>query len=211
VTLNKQALAAKQPVSIRVFDFDEAGHDLLGSTEVPLHKITSAEHAKLDDEIVDGKVYQGRVLRLENHPITMPGLKLQSTINALLYFAPDLPAEVMLEEVAERRAQALSDEYMARLKTFYASLPGRIRKELEEAMLSEFGRGPDYELGWEQQKRLISAEDQDAIEHFFSEYLSPQQPPSEMREPMQVARMVRCITWEADTEIFKKETRRDVW
>jgi len=211
VTLNKQALASKPPVSIRVFDHDEAGHDLLGSTEVPLHKITSAEHAKLDDEIVDGKVYKGRVLKLENHPIQMPGLKLQSTINALLYFAPDLPAEVMLEEQAERRAQALSDEYMARLKTFYASLPGRIRTQLEQAMLIEFGRGPDYELGWEQQKRIVSAEDQDAIEHFFSEYLSPQQPPSEMREPMQVARMVRCITWEADTEIFKKETRRDVW
>ena len=64
MTLNKQALAKKPPVSIRVFDFDEAGHDLLGSTEVPLHKITSAEHAKLDDEIVDGKVYKGRVLRL---------------------------------------------------------------------------------------------------------------------------------------------------
>jgi hypothetical protein len=142
VTLNKQALASKPPVSIRVFDHDEAGHDLLGSTEVPLHKITSAEHAKLDDEIVDGKVYKGRVLKLENHPIQMPGLKLQSTINALLYFAPDLPAEVMLEEQAERRAQALSDEYMARLKTFYASLPGRIRTQLEQAMLIEFGRGP---------------------------------------------------------------------
>ena len=141
VTLNKQALGAKPAVSIRVFDQDEAGHDLLGSTEVPLYKITSAEHAKLDDEIVDGKVYKGRVLRLDNHPLTMPGMRMQSTINLMLYFSPDLPPEVMLEEQAERRAQNLSEEYMARLKEFYGKLPGRIRTQLDEAMLKELARG----------------------------------------------------------------------
>ena len=31
-------------------------------------------------------------------------------------------------------------------------------------MLLELARGMDYELGWEQHKRLVSAEDQDAIE-----------------------------------------------
>lgn len=51
VTLNKQAMANKPAVSIRVFDMDEAGHDLLGSCEIPMHRITSAEHAKIDDEI----------------------------------------------------------------------------------------------------------------------------------------------------------------
>ena len=212
VTLNKQALANKPPVSIRVFDLDEAGHDLLGSCEIPLHRITSAEHAKIDDELgSDGRVHKGRVLRLPAQPLILPGHKIQSTINLSLYFAPDLPTEIMLEEQAQQLSQALSDEYMARLKTFYAQIPGRVRTQLEQAMLAEFARGADYELGWEQQKRLVSAEDQDAVEHFFSEYLSPQQPPSDMQTPMQVARMVRCITWAVDTEIFKKDSRRDVW
>ena len=100
---------------------------------------------------------------------------------------------------------------MARLKGFYAQLPGKIRMQLDENMRYEFARGMDYELGWEQQKRIVSAEDQDAVEHFFSEYLAPQQPPSEMREPMHVARMVRCVTWANDTDIFQKGNRKDVW
>lgn len=115
------------------------------------------------------------MLKLPAQPLILPGDKIQSTINLTLYFAPDLPAEIMLSEHAELRAQSLSDEYMARLKTFYAQIPGRIRTQLEQAMLFEFARGSDYELGWEQQKRLVCAEDQDAMEHFFSEYLSPQQ------------------------------------
>jgi len=178
---------------------------------VPLHKVTSAEHKKLDDEIVDGRVHKGRVLSLEEYPLTMPGLRMQSTINLLLYFTPDLPPEVMLEEKAESHSQVLDDEYMARLKGFYTSLPGRVRNQMEQSMVLEFARGQDFELGWEQYKRLVSAEDQDGIEHFFCEYLCAQQPPSSMTEPLQVARMVRCITWEIDTEIFKKETRKDVW
>ena len=28
---------------------------------------------------------------------------------------------------------------------------------------------------------------------------------------MQVARLVRCVTWANDTEVFKKEFRKDVW
>ena len=212
VTLNKQALASKPAVSIRVFDMDEAGHDLLGSCEIPLHRLTSAEHAKIDDEVgANGRVHKGRVLKLPNQPLILPGDKIQSTINIQLYFAPDLPADIMLEEHAERQQTALSDEYKARLQSYYAQLPGRIRTQLEQAILLEMGKGQDYELGWDSHKRLVCAEDQDAIEHFFCEYLSPQQPPSEMRDARQVARMVRCVTWASDTEIFQKGNRRDVW
>ena len=64
--INKAVLENKSSVSVRVYDFDVAGPDLLGSFDVPLHKITSAELAQLDDEIqVDGKKHKGRVLRME--------------------------------------------------------------------------------------------------------------------------------------------------
>ena len=43
VRLEKKALESKPNISIRVFDMDEAGHDLLGSCEIAMHKITSAE------------------------------------------------------------------------------------------------------------------------------------------------------------------------
>ena len=43
MAVTKELLEKKPPVSIRCFDMDEAGHDLLGSCEIPLHKITSAE------------------------------------------------------------------------------------------------------------------------------------------------------------------------
>ena len=51
VTINQAGLAGKPPISIRVFDKDDAGHDLLGSCDIPLHKITSAEHSRIEDEI----------------------------------------------------------------------------------------------------------------------------------------------------------------
>jgi len=70
--INKAVLENKSSVSVRVYDFDVAGPDLLGSFDVPLHKITSAELAQLDDEIqVDGKKHKGRVLRMEGAGVCM--------------------------------------------------------------------------------------------------------------------------------------------
>lgn len=212
ITLNTPALASKPPVSIRVFDMDEAGHDLLGSCEIPLHRITSAEHAKIDDEFgMDGRAHRGRVFAQRQLPLTLPGHRIQSTINVELYFTPDLPLDIQLEEEAEHKAQDLNEEYMARLMPFYKSLPARTRSKLEKSMRLELGKGEEYELGKAQLKRLVSAEDQDAVEHLFCEYLSPQQPPTDMSDPMHIARMVRCVTWADDSVIFKKDSRKDVW
>jgi len=212
ITLNTPALASKPPISIRVFDMDEAGHDLLGSCEIPLHRITSAEHAKIDDEFgTDGRAHRGRVFAQRQLPLTLPGHRIQSTINVELYFTPDLPLDIQLEEEAEHKAQDLNEEYMARLMPFYKSLPARTRSKLEKAMRFELGKGEEYELGKAQLKRLVSAEDQDAVEHLFCEYLSPQQPPTDMSDPMHIARMVRCVTWADDSVIFKKDSRKDVW
>ena len=77
---------------VRVFDQDAAGHDLLGSCEIPLHKITSAEHAKVENET--GKhagFHKGRVFKAKAMPLVLPGNKISSTIDLELYFCPDLP------------------------------------------------------------------------------------------------------------------------
>ena len=46
VRLEKKALESKPNISIRVFDMDEAGHDLLGSCEVRLPEI-ARDHCNL--------------------------------------------------------------------------------------------------------------------------------------------------------------------
>ena len=96
------ATAAAAAVQVRVYDFDVAGPDLLGSFDVPLHKITAAELAQLDDEIqVDGKKHKGRVLKMEGTKLVLPEQQIESTLDVWLYFTPDLPLEITLEEVAK--------------------------------------------------------------------------------------------------------------
>ena len=53
-TMDPGSLHRMGPITIRVFDLDEAGSDLLGSCEVPLHLITSADVTRLSDE-TDGR------------------------------------------------------------------------------------------------------------------------------------------------------------
>ena len=95
---------------VRVFDQDAAGHDLLGSCEIPLHKITSAEHAKVENET--GKhagFHKGRVFKAKAMPLVLPGNKISSTIDLELYFCPDLPQDIVLEESAERTVKELGE------------------------------------------------------------------------------------------------------
>ena len=102
-------------VTIRVFDMDEAGHDLLGSCEIALHRITSAEHAKIDDEIgTDGRVHKGRVLELKDHALKLPGHEIESTISMRLYFIPDLPLDIALDEEPQNARKDLDDTYIGR-------------------------------------------------------------------------------------------------
>ena len=100
---------------VRVFDQDAAGHDLLGSCEIPLHKITSAEHAKVENET--GKhagFHKGRVFKAKAMPLVLPGNKISSTIDLELYFCPDLPQDIVLEESAERAVKELGEVWGAR-------------------------------------------------------------------------------------------------
>ena len=220
VTLNAAGARAQAAALVRVFDMDEAGHDLLGSCEIPLHKVTAAEHAKIDDDLGgDGRAAQGARAPAAEQRLSLPGHKIQSTIDVELYFTPDLPLDIQLEEEAERRADRRWPTTTSR-----ASRPStprcpsgcaRARRGhgARAAREAAAAAGGDYDFDWEHYKRLVSAEDQDAAEHFFSEYLSPQQPPTEMEKggPMHVARMVRCVTWADDAVVFKKAARTDVW
>ena len=160
---------------------------------------------------VDGRVHKGRVLKLRHMPLILPGNKIQSTLDLELYFVPDLPLDIVLEEQAERQVKELDEVWANRVKSFWRALPGRIQMHLRDAVQQEVGREDGFEMRPQDIRRLVSAEDQDETWHLFCEYLAPQQPPSDMSDPAQVARMVRCVTWAADTDIFKKETRKDVW
>uniref|UniRef100_A0A7S2CR31 C2 domain-containing protein n=1 Tax=Haptolina brevifila TaxID=156173 RepID=A0A7S2CR31_9EUKA len=214
VTITQESLQNKPPVVIRIFDRDESGHDLLGSCEIPLHLITSAPHAKVDSEKGnDGRPHKGRVYRVKNQKLVLPAFNIHSTLNIELYFAPDLPLDIVLEEDVKRRTKELEEIYATRLKSFWKDIPPKVQTALETGMLKEFDKvgQSDYEISAEQLRRIVSAEDQDEVEHFMCEYLHPMVTSSDMSNEMQVARMVRCITWENDTETFKKEFKTDVW
>ena len=111
VSLTRDALQKKPPVSMRVFDHDEAGRDLLGSCEIHLHEITSAEHDKVANEtdVVTGAQHKGRVLRDMTRRLAVPGTSdhSKSTLAILAYFVPDLPADLILDAKFESQMRPL--------------------------------------------------------------------------------------------------------
>ena len=213
--INKAVLENKSSVSIRVYDFDVAGPDLLGSFDVPLHKITSAELAQLDDEIqVDGKKHKGRVLRMEGTKLVLPEQSIESTIDIWLYFTPDLPLEITLEEVQKAGGgRGLDPDYEQRLNSWWGALPSEVQLTIADAQQLEtasdkqmFAPAP----GQCNVKAVVSAEDQDTNVHMFCEYLCPVLPPSKLNDQGKIARMVRMMQWEDDDEVFGG-TRTNVW
>jgi len=212
VTITQAGLEGKPPISVRCFDMDEAGHDLLGSCEIPLHRITSAEHARIEDEFDStGKPHKGRVLKLPAQKLDLPGHTIQSTIDLWAYFINDLPLDIHLEQPTSSASTTLSKEYEQRAKTFIGGLAPAVRQAIESAMKLQLGKPEESDLDQDQLKAMICATDQDGCEHFFCEYLTPVIPPSEMDSAIKVARMVRCITWSDDEETFKNEKSKEVW
>ena len=160
---------------------DEAGHDLLGSCEIPLHRITSAEHARIEDEIdSSGKVHKGRVLKLPAEKLDLPGHEIQSTIEMWAYFIPDLPLDVHLEQGVGGSNQGITKDYESRAKTFIGALTTSVRQAIQGALKIEMGKPEDYDLDMEQMKSMYCAEDQDGNDHVYPEYLVPIMPPKEI-------------------------------
>mmetsp|Transcript_45249 Transcript_45249/g.125472 ORF Transcript_45249/g.125472 Transcript_45249/m.125472 type:complete len:800 (+) Transcript_45249:3-2402(+) len=212
VTITQAGLESKPAISVRVFDMDEAGHDLLGSCEIPLHRITSAEHARIEDEIdSSGKAHKGRVCKIPSEKLDLPGHKIQSTIDMWAYFIPDLPLDIHLEQTQTQSGSQLSKDYEARAKAYLAGLAPPIKQAIESAIKVELGKNDDYDLDSDQVKMMYCAEDQDGNEHVYPEYLTAIMPPKDMNTPLKVARMVRMITWSDDEETFKNERRKDIW
>ena len=213
--INKAVLENKSSVSVRVYDFDVAGPDLLGSFDVPLHKITSAELAQLDDEIqVDGKKHKGRVLRMEGSKLSLPGQTIESTIDIWLYFTPDLPLEITLEEVQRAGGgKNLDPDYEQRLSSWWGALPSEVQLAIADAQQLETANEKSMfapQPGQCNVKAVISAEDQDTNVHLLCEYLSPVLPPTELNDQGKIARMVRMMQWEDDDEVFGG-ARTNVW
>ena len=213
-SINKAVLEQKPGVTVRVYDFDVAGPDLLGSCEIPLHKITSAELAKLEEEILpSGSAYKGRVLKLEGQKLLLPEQQIESTIDLWLFFTPDLPLDIVLEDRAKPVGRGLDPDYEQRLRSWWEnSLPDWTKQPIEEAQRLENQSDRMFSsiAGEIDKKKLISAEDQDAHVHFFCEYLTPVLPPSELNDVGLIARMVRMMSWMEDKETFRG-SRSDVW
>ena len=206
--LDRSVLEQKPCVSVRVYDLDESGSDLLGQCEVPLHKITSAVLAKIDDEVLpSGDCHKGRVLKLEQQVLLLPDQHIESTIDLWLYFTPDLPLDIVLEDRSGKghTGRSLDTDYEQRLRSWYDILPEWVRRPIEEAQRLEMEAEPLFD-----RKALVSAEDQDAHVHFFCEFLTPVLPPRELTEVGAIARMVRMMSWSSDDETFRG-ARRDVW
>ena len=58
--------------------------------------------------------HKGRVFKAKAMPLVLPGNKISSTIDLELYFCPDLPQDIVLEESAERTVKELGEVWGAR-------------------------------------------------------------------------------------------------
>ena len=150
--LDRAVLEQKPCVSVRVYDLDESGSDLLGQCEVPLHKITSAVLAKIDEEVLpSGDCHKGRVLKLERQVLLLPDQHIESTIDLWLYFTPDLPLDIVLEDRSGKghTGRSLDIDYEQRLRSWYEGLPEWVRRPIEEAqrleVLMEQGMPPNLD------------------------------------------------------------------
>ena len=157
--------------------------------------------------LASGDCHKGRVLKLEGAVLLLPEQQIDSSIDLWLYFTPDLPLELVLEDRSGKghTGRSLDTDYEQRLRSWYESLPEWVCKPIEEAQRLEMEAEPLFD-----RKLLISAEDQDAHVHFFCEFLTPVLPPRELTEVASIARMVRMMSWSADDETFRG-ARRDVW
>tara|TARA_B100000524_G_scaffold337770_1_gene228692 strand:+ start:163 stop:3438 length:3276 start_codon:yes stop_codon:yes gene_type:complete len=213
VAFTKEALEKKTAVSIRIYDMDEAGDDLLGSCVVPLHEITAAEHGQVDDDIDFSTrvAHRGRVLEIDDRQLTLVDFELESTIDLKMYFTPDLSAKIVLEPPT-KRGRGMIETYEQQLGCWWeGSVPGHIRDEIlflgmdAEEDVSDVLRS----------RSLVCAIDQDGTEHLMCEYLQVTLPPLGF-DAMALARLVRCITWSKDDETFlsalnQRDADLEVW
>ena len=207
----------------RRYDHDDDGHDELGFASVPIAAVMNALLAKVDDEADEqGRPYRGRVLKIDELKLALPGYTIDSSLQLWCYFTPDLPLGALVDPAAGRigkaRAAPLDAEYAHRANVLWRELPKDVSDALARAHLLELGgrdqlgtadrsgasgwRGAFDEsvLGKRVPMRIVSGVDEHGTARVLPELLVPILPPRSLARAAQVARMVRCVTWTLDDE-----------
>ena len=220
-----EELQRKGDIRFSVYDHDEGGHDELGFASVPIASVCGSLLAKVEGEEDErGLPYRGRVLQLNELKLTLPGHRIESSLEVWCYFTPDLPPGLQVEgptSGAATRKQyttPLDDEYAHRAAAFWKELPRTVTEQLARAHVRELGSnnpignasaGESSSGGWMRAfeesvlgsrvpLRLVSGVDEHAVTRVLPELLVPLLPPRAMVRPEQIARMVRCVTWSKD-------------
>lgn len=172
VRITKEAMEKLGDITIFVLDYDPNGADNLGFYKLGLDQVTNSAYRRLEKEGIKTRVFEHDAL-----PLAQPGLKhTVGTMHLQAYFTPDLPDEVKLDPVKDGPTP-LDTEFRRREKRWRGKVPQRLSS-----------RG----------KYLATATDETNTVRFLPTYLCKCPPPRDVTDPMSIARMVHCVTFQAD-------------
>ena len=151
----------------------------IGFVRLPLARITDAPVTRVDDagSLIKTRTYEA-TLRLQQQGVRQKdGGKGQIELRA--YFTPDLSPDVRIQQ-KELEAHQLERSFEERELSWREDIPARMRAT---------GR------------YLCKALDETNTMRFLPTYLAKCAPPRDVSDPMTIARMVNCITFQLDSHI----------
>lgn len=186
INMDSAEFEKKENVKLSVYHRGSQGNDFLGAVEVPLFAILMSKVEKIQEfGGTKSRSFRG-TLRLQN----LGELTMQ-TMSVQVYFVPDLPSSVVLQEKAAAvEARQLPPEY-------------GLREEQWKATITRLGKmvgNANYRM---------KAVDEKLCFRFLPTFLTPIIPPRQLRDPLVLSRMIQCMTWAEDADIYKGQS--DVW
>ena len=151
----------------------------IGFARVPLHRVTEAKVARIDDggNTIKSRVYE-ETLRLQQQGLRRADAG-RGEVRIRAYFTPDLNGDVFLTK-RENEAHQLESVYEAREAEWKDEIPTRLRAT---------GR------------YLCKALDETNTMRFLPTYLCKCAPPRDVHDPMTIARMVHSISFQIDAHL----------
>ena len=182
-------LSAKGDIVVHVLHHDPTAPEDIGFARIPLSKITGADVRRFEDgeSVIKTRVYDSAGLALKQQGSN----ESRGDIKVRAYFTPALPDDVVIAETA-RGQDRLDSELEERTVQWRASLPYRLKNA---------GR---YQ---------VSALDETNTRRFLPTFLAKCPPPRDLVDPMAIARMVHCITFQQDAHLRKgaKAGTEELW
>ena len=178
-------LEAKGDLVLYVMHHTPASPEDIGFAKVSLDKITSASVKRIDEpsgERVRTRAFEG-TLKLQQQGVTRKDG--HGEVKVVAYFTPDLPSDVNVA-AKQNEAGALEPAYQMRAEEWRRDIPYR---------LTAAGR------------YICSALDETNTRRFLPTYLCKSTPPRDVSDPMVIARMVHCITFQPDAHLVGKAGR----